>query len=285
MKKEYIGEYTVKDVPPLARVVNDYVTEAKKKNTVWGIANCDVTKVREIIHQYEKENGEKISFTAFLISCYSRAVDKFKYPINTLMKGHNKYYIFDDVDVMTNIERTLPDGIQKPLNYTVRKANKKTLREINDELQKAKSEPKLELSTHKGKTFNLVKLFPKVPRLIRRWYLRSMFTNPIRRKYRLGTVGMTAVGMLGTFGKGYGHGVFITPHTVGIAVAGIEKKPVVIDDQIVIREILALTVALDHSIVDGGPATRFGSELLHMIEEGCIDQEWCFKSLKNTPLK
>ncbi|MHA1510925.1 MAG: 2-oxo acid dehydrogenase subunit E2 [Promethearchaeota archaeon] len=280
MKKDYIGNYKIDKIPRIAQVIDDYVTEAKKKNTVWGLADCDVTEVRRILHDYTKKTGEKISFTAFLISCYSRVVEKYKYPINTLKKGKNRYCVFDDVDVMTNIEKTLPSGIKKPLNYTIRKANEKTLREINDELQTAKMDKGIRATTQQKKTFNLVKLFPKLPRFIRRLFLRSMFTNPMRRKRFLGTVGMTAVGMLGTHGKGYGHGVFITPHTVGVAVAGIQKKPVIIDDKIVQREILAMTIALDHSLVDGGPATRFGSEFLYMIEEGCIEEEWCFKSLK-----
>ena len=280
MKSDDVGNFTIKKIPRVAQVIDDYITEAKKSNTVWGMANCDVTEVRRILSEHTKETGEKISFTAFLISCYSRVVDKFKYPMNTFRRRKKLFYTFEDVDVMTNIEKTLPDGIKKPLNYTLRKANIKTLREINNELQIAKLDKKTEVTSQKNKTVNLVKLFPKLPRFIRRFYIRIMINNPLIRKKRLGTVGMTAVGMLGLHEKGYGHGVFITPHTLGVAVAGIEKKPVVIDDEIVIREILAMTFAMDHSVIDGGPATRFGTEFLYMIEEGCIDEDWCFKSLK-----
>ncbi|MDT4911112.1 MAG: hypothetical protein QOC66_240, partial [Pseudonocardiales bacterium] len=37
------------------------------------------------------------------------------------------------------------------------------------------------------------------------------------------------------------------------------------DDRIEIRDILDLTVTIDHNVVDGGPATRFGAELRHLL--------------------
>ncbi len=279
-KIELIGHYEVKKVPPLAQVIDDYVTIARKtKNTVWGMGYLDVTDARKAIHEHFEKTGEKISFTAFLITCYSRAVEKFKYPINTFLKG-KKYYTFDDVDVMTNIEKTLQSGIKKPLNYTVRKANEKSLREINDELQTAKKEKPTEVSTHKKKTLGFIKLFPKLPRFIRHFALRIIFANPLIRKRLLGTVGMTAVGMLAKKGtRGYGHGIFITPHGCGVAVAGMEDKPMVIDGKVVIREVIAITFAFDHSVIDGGPATRFGTEFMHMVEQGYKNTDWCFNSL------
>ncbi|MHA1111188.1 MAG: 2-oxo acid dehydrogenase subunit E2 [Promethearchaeota archaeon] len=280
-KEDLIGNYEITKVPPLAQVIDDYVTLAKKmKNIVWGMGYIDVTDVRKIIHEYFKNTGEKISFTAFLITCYSRVVEMHKYPINTFHKWKKYYYTFDDVDVMTNIEKTLASGIKKPLNYTIRKANEKTLRQINDELQEAKRGKPTDVATHKKKTLGIVKIFPKLPRSFRRIILRMIFSDPLKRKRILGTVGMTAVGMLAKPGtRGYGHGIFITPHNMGIAVAGLEKKTMVIDDKVVIREMIAITFAMDHSVIDGGPATRFGTEFLYMVENGYKEVDWCFKSL------
>jgi pyruvate/2-oxoglutarate dehydrogenase complex dihydrolipoamide acyltransferase (E2) component len=257
-RNELIGQYEVKNVPSIAQVVDDYVTVAKEiKNTVWGMGYVDVTDARKTIHEYEKKTGEKISFTAFLITCYSRVVEKFKYPCNTFHnRRKTKYYTFDDVDVMTNIEKTLPSGIKKPVNYTIRKANEKTLRQINDELQTAKKEKPTDVATQKKKTLGFIKLFPKLPRFIRKIALRIIFKNPLLRKRLLGTVGMTAVGMLAKPGtRGYGHGIFMTPHNLGIAVAGLEKKAMIIEDKVIIREVLAITFAMNHAIIDGGPAT------------------------------
>ena len=278
---DLIGHYEIQKIPAIAQIVDDYVTLGRKmKNTVWGMAYIDVTDARKIIHAHFEKTGERISFTAFLISCYSRVIEKHKYPMNTFHKRKKYYYTFDDVDVMTNIEKTLPSGIKKPVNYTIRKANEKTLRQINDELQAAKQEKPKEVSTHEKKTLGIIKIFPKLPRFLRRIILRITFNDPLKRKRILGTVGMTAVGMLAKEGtRGYGHGIFITPHNLGLAVAGLEKAPMVIDDKVVIREVIAITFAMDHTVIDGGPATRFGTDFLWMVEHGYKEVDWCFKSL------
>ncbi|HPF52349.1 MAG TPA: 2-oxo acid dehydrogenase subunit E2 [Draconibacterium sp.] len=46
------------------------------------------------------------------------------------------------------------------------------------------------------------------------------------------------------------------------------KKPVVHEDQIVIREILNMTVLLDHDIADGAQMARFISDLTKNLEKG-----------------
>jgi pyruvate/2-oxoglutarate dehydrogenase complex dihydrolipoamide acyltransferase (E2) component len=45
------------------------------------------------------------------------------------------------------------------------------------------------------------------------------------------------------------------------------------------RQMLGLTLALDHSIIDGGPAARFYHDLRQWLEHFCHDKDWCFKSL------
>jgi pyruvate/2-oxoglutarate dehydrogenase complex dihydrolipoamide acyltransferase (E2) component len=45
-------------------------------------------------------------------------------------------------------------------------------------------------------------------------------------------------------------------------------KPAVVDGRIEPRDILNLTLAFDHDVVDGGPATRFTRRLVDLIESG-----------------
>jgi pyruvate/2-oxoglutarate dehydrogenase complex dihydrolipoamide acyltransferase (E2) component len=57
-------------------------------------------------------------------------------------------------------------------------------------------------------------------------------------------------------------------HSLGLVVGGIAHKPAVVDGRIEPREILSLTVAFDHDLVDGAPAARFVRRLLELIESG-----------------
>jgi pyruvate/2-oxoglutarate dehydrogenase complex dihydrolipoamide acyltransferase (E2) component len=69
------------------------------------------------------------------------------------------------------------------------------------------------------------------------------------------------------FGAGAGWAVGIVPlHTLCLTVGGITRKPGIIDVRIEPREYLALTVSIDHDIVDGAPAARFASRLRELIE-------------------
>ncbi|MCF2141771.1 MAG: 2-oxo acid dehydrogenase subunit E2 [Candidatus Lokiarchaeota archaeon] len=265
-------------IKPISRshqLIDDYTTEAKSKNLIWATTECDITVIRDIMRAYTKKTGEKISFTAFLIAVIAHVAEQHKFPINTLRKGRKKFYIFDDVDVMTNIERVV-DGVKKPTNYTVRKAQNKTLKEIHDEIRTAQHQKSAGLSSSGKKTAKLLKILIKMPRFIRRMVIHKIFTDPMLKKQLLGTIGVTSVGM---FGIGMGKMIHITPHTLSMGVGGIEKMTYVLDDKVVIREFLGITLAMDHAIIDGGPATRFLHDLRYTIEYRCIDQDWCFKSL------
>lgn len=61
----------------------------------------------------------------------------------------------------------------------------------------------------------------------------------------------------GAFGSSFGVPVINYPEAGILGVGMITKKPVVIDDEIVIRNILPLSMSFDHRIVDGADAGRF----------------------------
>jgi pyruvate dehydrogenase E2 component (dihydrolipoamide acetyltransferase) len=56
------------------------------------------------------------------------------------------------------------------------------------------------------------------------------------------------------------------PECAILGVGAILKKPVVVDDQVVIQPRLGLTLAFDHRLVDGVPAGRFLQRLKQLIE-------------------
>lgn len=70
------------------------------------------------------------------------------------------------------------------------------------------------------------------------------------------------------FGQRSGWGIANMPHTLYVVVGGIGEKPAVVDGRIEPREMLSLTLALDHDLVDGAPAARFARRLVELIESG-----------------
>jgi pyruvate/2-oxoglutarate dehydrogenase complex dihydrolipoamide acyltransferase (E2) component len=43
-----------------------------------------------------------------------------------------------------------------------------------------------------------------------------------------------------------------------------------IDGQVTVRDILDLTVAIDHNVVDGAPAARFTAEFRELLESAAV---------------
>jgi len=275
VKKE---KYTIKKLSPMAKVIDDYTTEARSKNTIWAYGAADITKAREKLREHKERTGESISFTAFLIAVYARIVEKHKYPMNTLIKNKKNYYIFDEVDVQTNTERVI-DGVKKPVNLTIRNAHSKTLREIHNEIRRGQKK-KVELTTGNQSGKTLLKIFPKIPRFLRKIIIHNIFTNPLRKKKMLGTVGLTAAGMMAKETNELGWAIYMTPHSCSLGIGTMAKEyKMDKEGKVVERESLAVTLAFDHAVIDGGPSARFLQDLYYSVRKGCLEEEWCFKSL------
>ena len=64
-----------------------------------------------------------------------------------------------------------------------------------------------------------------------------------------------------------GHAVAIRNSDLQLPrVGGISQRPVAVAGAIEVRDILDLTISVDHNLVDGGPAARFTAELRDLIE-------------------
>ena len=86
-------------------------------------------------------------------------------------------------------------------------------------------------------------------------------------EYKGGTFTITS---LGSFGVDDFVAVINPPESGILAVGSIVKTPVVVDDEIVIRPIMKLSLTYDHRIIDGGPAANFLNRVKTLIEHPCL---------------
>jgi pyruvate/2-oxoglutarate dehydrogenase complex dihydrolipoamide acyltransferase (E2) component len=223
------------------------------------LLEVDVSKARAHLSKHKAKTGEVQSFTAFLIACLAQAVEEHK-TVQAIRFGSKRLILFDEVDVYTPVERDVA-GQKEIMPSIIRAANRKTCREIHQEIRAAQAQD----VTHAWADLGV----PHWPWLLLSPAFRVMAWMTQRspwewKKYR-GTVGMTSVGM---FGKGAGWGIPLPSHALWITVGGIGEKPGVVDGQIAIREYLSLTISFDHDIIDGAPAARFTQRLKELIESG-----------------
>ncbi|MDZ7635784.1 MAG: 2-oxo acid dehydrogenase subunit E2 [Bacteroidales bacterium] len=71
-------------------------------------------------------------------------------------------------------------------------------------------------------------------------------------------------------GKVNGWFIHRSVHPVSFGIGSVIKKPVAIDNEIKIREILNMTILIDHDLVDGAPMVRMLKDLTKYIETGCF---------------
>jgi pyruvate/2-oxoglutarate dehydrogenase complex dihydrolipoamide acyltransferase (E2) component len=259
-----VGPYRVVDLAPGRRVWVNTLDLSWPAHTMYGLLEVDVTGARKIIAEHKARTGETLSFAGFLTHCLACAVDEDK-TIQAFRKGGRQLILFDDVNVGLMVERTVGEK-RALMGHVVEAANRKTYREINDEIRRVQSEP---VPPGRGMAgwFRSAMLLPwPLSRLVIALLRFNSRRDPTIAVSMGGTVALTSVGL---FGGGHsGWGLSPTFHPLGLVVGGIAWKPAVVERRVEPREILSLTVTFDHDIVDGGPATRFVRRLVELIESG-----------------
>lgn len=249
---------------PRSRVATfDVGKIGRNKHHITALLEIDVTIAREKIKNQLK-SGTKIGFTAWLIKVIAETIENHKY-IQAINSGARKQIIFEDVDVSIPIEKEV-DGIKVPLITVIRKANEKSVNEIDVEIKQAKksqinSAADYVLSQKTEKYIN--RIFFNLPQSIRLIIWNFILRNPFSKKQNMGTVIVTNIGMSGKFPG------WIIPksiHNLCFGMGTIIKKPWIVDNTIAIRDILHLTILFDHDAVDGSIAAKFTDALVRNIE-------------------
>lgn len=236
------------------------------KHHVKGLLQVDVTNARQGIKRLRR-SGTHVSFFAWLIKVTADCVAS-----HPAVNGFNnarahKVVLFKDVDISIAVEKTV-NGAKVPLPYVVRRANTKTLEQIHEEVESAKSENvegEGQYVLGGGVSALGMKSFVLLPQWLRLALMRAFFfSNPRWMQKTMGTVMITTVGMVG---HTRGWIVPYSMHPLCLAFGSLNDQPAVYQGTIQNREILHLTVLIDHDVVDGVPAGRFVDELAKRMEE------------------
>ena len=252
--------FTIAPYPRSRAFVVDAARVAGGKHMIHGLVEFDVTEPRARLRAHKARTGESLSFTAFVLHCVGKAVAEDRM-VHACRDWRGRLVMFDDVDINTIIEIEL-EGRRFPLAHVVRATNRRSVRELHDEIRAVKAKGD---RNYESRTVNLLRWYARLPGPLRRLAYRIGMSSPYRMKHIGGTVSLTAVGM---FGEGGGWGIPIPLYTLNLTLGGISWKPVVIDGVVVPREIMDVTLSFDHDIVDGAPAARFANRLKGLVERG-----------------
>jgi pyruvate/2-oxoglutarate dehydrogenase complex dihydrolipoamide acyltransferase (E2) component len=237
------------------------------KHHVKALLEVDISKPWQIVRN-SRQTGQKISFTAWLIKVIADCVALHPPVAGINRARRNKVVVFDDVDISIVVEKEV-NGVRVPLPYVIRKADKKSLHEIHDEIESAKSqtvedESDYVLGSDSGPAG--MKFFVRLPQWLRLILFRLFFlNNPQRTKDAMGSVMVTTVGMVG-----HTHGWIIpySMHPLCLALGSINVQPLIHRGNIEKGEVLHMAVLVDHDVIDGIPAARFVDDLVRKLEAG-----------------
>ena len=256
------GTYQVKPFAKIRRLMEDGGRLGRQKHLVHGLFEMDVTQARRLIREARARSGEGLSFTAFVMACVGRAVDRDR-SLHACRGWGERIVLFDDVDVNTMFEVEV-DGQKIIRPHIIRGVNKKSLLEIHREIRA------FQAGHAQGDEAKFIDWFVLLPGFLRRFFLRILFRNPHWWKAMGGTVALTSVGM---FGQGGGWAIPVSNHTLQITLGGIGERAALVNGQLENRQLLCVTISFDHDLVDGAPAARFAQHLKELIESGILFDE------------
>lgn len=246
-------EIAVRPFPRNRRLVTAALWVGKRATPIHGLLEVDVTDAKRLLDEHEPA----LSLTAFVIASAARAAAAHP-DVHAYRNWRGQLVSHRHVDVATIIEIPTTQGTF-PLAHAMRDADVREVVDLTRELHTVKTNPSA------GSPGGIARLAPFavwVPGLFATGY--ALARRSPRLRQLTGTVAVTSVGM---FGGGAGFAIApLTLMSLQIVVGGMSARPRVVHGQIEVRDILDLTVTVDHNVVDGAPAARFGADLRRLIE-------------------
>lgn len=258
-----MNEEFVRFLYPRTRLATvDLGRMARRKHNVPALLEVDVTDTRSHLRNTRRERGPSVSFNAWLIKTVSRTLESHP-QAHAFRAGRRMVLSPTGIHIATMVERSL-DGERVPLVYVVRNTETKNAETISAELEEMVTKESDSKEVELGRKTRLIDAFYfLLPGPIRRIGWRYILANPHRTNSIMGSALVTNISMMGSTSG------WFTPHTVhpvSIGIGGIVRKPGVVNGRIAVREIMHMSVIMDHDVIDGAPMARFVRDLVQNIE-------------------
>ncbi len=258
-----MSRYKINKFPKSRIATIDVCEIGKQKHHIAGMIEIDVSESREKIKKYKRVAG-RISFTAWLIKTISLTLKEYENAA-AYLKGNRKIVVFNDINISIVVEKKI-NGQKVPMPVIIEKANERTIESITKQISDAQDSV---LTTQdivlQRKSDWMERFYYILPGFVRRSVWRFLLKHPQMAFNRMGNVAITSVSMMGNVSGWF---IPVSVHPVCFGISSIMKKPVVVDDKIEIREMLNMTILLDHDVFDGAPMARFISDLSKNIKNG-----------------
>lgn len=249
------------------RLVASVIYKKPVDSKILGSVEIDVTDLEKYISDKRKQ-GLKITTTHIFTLIFARGL-KFEVPELNSYVRRGRIIEKESVDATISV---LIQG-EEMSSVCVPSAEYMTLSELADFLSDGISKTR---SGEESKAMRKKAVFARIPWPFRGWVYKFIKVITINLGMSIGGLsannyGSFVVANIGTVGLDVGYPALFPSSNVAmvLTMGGIYKKPVVVNDEIVPRRIMNLSVALDHRVVDashGGKLFRYVRRMLRNIE-------------------
>lgn len=258
-----MNEYKIHKFQKTRIATIDVCAIGQQKHHITALIEIDVSGSREKIRKYRREIG-RVSFNAWLIKTISLTIKNHE-QVAAYLNGKNKVVIFNDVNVSIVVEKEI-NGQKVPIPLVIDKANERSLESITKQIEEAKNEVLSDKDlVLQRRSSQFERIYCLLPGILRRKVWKYMLRLPHLAFSKMGNVAITSIGSIENVNGWF---IPISVHPICFGIGNITKKPVVVNDKIEIREMLNMTILLDHDVIDGAPMARFISNLSKNIENG-----------------
>lgn len=216
--------------------------------------DVDATWAESVRERY-KAAGHKVTITALLIKAI--AIAQHKHPTTrTQMLPNGRLVQFNNIEAQFTVERFVND--QPGLFFgRIRKPDQRPVIEITEELRVYGTEPIEDVPQ-----LAIEHKFSQYPHWLRQLIIYFGTRIPaMRLRYMGATFGLSSLGK-------YGARNLISPSVITsmFCIGEVEKRPMVVGDEIEIRPQLSIVLNFDHRVMDGASAARFMADVIALLK-------------------
>jgi pyruvate dehydrogenase E2 component (dihydrolipoamide acetyltransferase) len=238
------------------RKVASTIYKKPTDSKIFGIVELDVTELEKYVAQKRKE-GIKTTLTYLITLIIGRAIRQEVPELNTYVK-RGKIVQREQVDATVSV--LLPGGQMGSVK--VENADQLTTAEISENIGNNIA------NSRKGKENDEMQsksLLAKLPWPFRNWLFKIYQSVTIKWGISMPVIGLDSnsfgsyiISNIGTVGLDTGFGSLLPSSNISFVfvLGSINKKPIVVNDEVVVRRVMLLSSTLDHRVVDGSHGGR-----------------------------
>ncbi len=248
------------------RKVASTIYQKPTDSKIYGTVELDVTEIEKYISKKRKE-GVKTTITYLMTLIIGRAIRQEVMELNSFVK-RGKIRQRKQVDATVSV---LLKGGQMG-SVKVENTDRLTTEEISSEIAKKIVDSR---KGNENEDMQSKNMLSSIPWPFRNWVFRLFRTLTIKWGISMPGIGLDPnsfgsymVSNIGSVGLDTGYGSLLPSSNISfvLILGTVIKKPVVINDEIVIRKIMAISATLDHRVVDGSHGGRMFRVIKHFIK-------------------